>query len=111
MRRWTRGAVALLVAGSIGAVPSASAAVDVSKVRMKDNFFMPRRIRVEKGTRVKWVNRGSNPHTTTSSSGAWDSGTLNPGESFSRRFRKRGRFRYICSIHVDQGMRGKVVVV
>jgi plastocyanin len=103
--------VAALVAGSIGTFPLPSSAVEVAKVRMKDNFFMPRRITVEKGTRVRWVNRGTNPHTTTSATGLWDSQTLDPGEAFSRRFGRRGAFRYVCSIHVDEGMRGKVVVV
>jgi plastocyanin len=110
MRGVRVGIVAVLVAGAIGvpALPSSAA----SRVRMRDNFFMPRRITVEKGSRVRWVNGGSNPHTTTATNGSWDSGTIDPGDpAFSRRFRKRGTFRYNCSIHVDQGMRGKVVVV
>jgi plastocyanin len=111
MRRWKLGIVAVVAAGAIGTSALPSSAVDVAKIRMKDNFFMPKRIRVEKGTRVKWVNRGSNPHTTTSTTGRWDSGTLSPGDAFARRFRKRGTFKYICSIHVGEGMRGKVVVV
>jgi plastocyanin len=105
------GIVAVLAAGAIGtsALPSAA---EVAKVRMRDNFFKPKRVTVERGDKVRWVNSGSNPHTTTSTTGSWDSGTINPGDpAFSKRFRKRGTFKYICSIHVDQGMRGKVVVV
>jgi plastocyanin len=97
------------------AVVSVGIASGATIVRMKDgagsgdNFFRPRITRVDKGTRVKWVNRGSRPHTTTHNSGKWDSGTLNPGESFTRRFRKVGTFRYHCQIHA--GMTGKIVVV
>jgi len=65
---------------------------------------------VERGTRVRWVNRGSNPHTTTSTKGLWDK-DIPVGGAASRVFKKRGTFRYICTIHADQGMRGKVVVV
>lgn len=96
-------------------VVGAGIASGATVVRMKDgagsteNFFRPKTTRVDKGTRVKWVNRGSRPHTTTANSGKWDSGTLNPGESFARRFRKVGTFRYHCQIHT--GMTGKIVVV
>ena len=94
-------AVGLAVAGS-------GIASGATTVRMKDNFFRAKTLRVNKGTRVVWVNRGSNPHTTTANNGAWDSDTLNPGQRFARRFRKVGTFRYHCDIH--DGMTGKVVV-
>jgi plastocyanin len=112
MRRRKLGIVAALAAVSVGTFALPSSAVEVEKVRMKDNFFKPKRMQVEKGTRVKWVNRGTNPHTTTSTTGAWDSGTISPGDpAFARTFKKRGTFKYICEIHVDEGMRGKIVVV
>jgi plastocyanin len=101
-----------LAAAAVGvglAVMGAGVASGATTVRMKDNFFRSKTVQVEKGTRVKWVNRGSRPHTTTANSGAWDSGTVNPGQSFSRRFRKTGTFRYHCEIHA--GMTGKIVVV
>jgi plastocyanin len=69
------------------------------RVRIVDNRFRPRNITIERGTRVRWVNRGSNPHTTTSNTGLWDSGTLSSGERFTRRFGRRGTFRYHCEIH------------
>ncbi len=110
--RWLRGAAAL----AIGVVLSGSTvASGAATVRMKDgagaddNFFRPRRLVVDKGTRVVWRNSGARPHTTTSNRGLWDSGTLQPGETFPRRFRKVGTFRYHCEIH--DGMTGKIVVV
>lgn len=84
-------------------------------VRIKDgpglneNFFRPRRLVVERGTRVEWVNRGDRPHTTTSNRGLWNSDVLDPGEDFGRKFRRLGVFRYHCEIH--SGMTGKIVVV
>ena len=69
------------------------------RVRIVDNRFRPRNLTIDRGTRVRWVNRGSNPHTTTSNRDIWDSGTLSSGERFTRRFGRRGTFRYHCEIH------------
>ncbi len=109
MRRWiTLAAVSVVTVASL--VPWATPAAAGARVKAKDNFFGPRRITVERGTRVRWVSRGSNPHTTTSTKGLWDK-DIPVGGTASRRFKKRGTFRYICTIHADLGMRGKVVVV
>ena len=67
--------------------------------RIVDNRFSPRDITIARGTRVRWVNRGNNPHTTTSNTDLWDSGTLSSGERFTRRFGRRGTFNYHCEIH------------
>jgi plastocyanin len=110
-RRW--GAVAATAVALV--VGISGVASGASKVRMRDgasasaNFFRPGTMRVNKGTRVVWRNAGARPHTTTSNSGAWDSGTLQPGDTFGRKFRKTGTFRYHCEIH--SGMTGKIVVV
>jgi plastocyanin len=111
-RRWYGTVAAISLGVVLGtSIPTSAAA----RVRMRDeaaadaNFYRPRRVVVDRGTRVVWVNRGTRPHTTTSNSGLWDSGTLQPGETFPRRFRKTGVFRYHCEIHA--GMTGKIVVV
>jgi len=80
----------------------------VERVRIVNFDFRPRRIEIARGTRVRWTNDGSVAHTTTSTTGVWDSGSLATGETFSRVFRARGTFRYHCTIHAD--MTGKVVV-
>jgi len=83
-------------------------AIATVRIRMRDNVFRPRSVTIQRGTRVRWVSRGSNPHTTTSDTGLWDSGILSPGDAFSRRFRRAGTFRYHCEIHV--GMTARIVV-
>lgn len=99
-------------------VPSATAAEprgrdplgtsEVHRVRMVDgNRFRPTRITISRGDRVRWVNRDNVAHTTTSKSGLWDE-RLEPGERFSRRFRRAGTFDFRCTIHF--GMDGTVVV-
>jgi plastocyanin len=81
---------------------------EVVKIRIVDNRFRNGTITIERGTVVKWRNRGDNTHTTTSNSGVWDSGNLLPGESFRRRFRQAGTFQFHCEIHST--MRGTITV-
>ncbi len=91
--------------------PAAAPVLGAARVRVRivEFGFRPRRVKVAPGTRVRWVNTGGLSHTTTSTTGEWDSGILAPGESFSRVFRKEGTFRYRCQIHPAL-MRGVVVV-
>ena len=103
MKRSLIVAVALVVAFVVLA-PTAGARGDHTsgttsrvRVRIVDNAFRPASITVDRGTVVKWVNRGDNTHTSTSNS--WDSGNIAAGDSFRRRFRHRGTFSYHCTIH------------
>ena len=75
-----------------------------------ENFsFVPAQITVRAGTKVTWVNNDSASHTVTANNGAFDSGTLQQGEKFSRTFTKAGKkFAYHCEIHPQ--MQGKVTV-
>jgi plastocyanin len=63
---------------------------------------------VQMGTTVTWINGDTTDHTVTSTEGAWDSGTLTPGASYSRTFSDEGEFPYQCEIHPD--MMGTVEV-
>ncbi len=79
-------------------------------VSIVDFAFNPKTITVPVGTTVRWTNNGSAPHTVTSTSSprAFDSGTLNPGDSFEFTFKTAGQFPYFCEIHPS--MRGMVIV-
>jgi plastocyanin len=105
-KRWLTVVVGSMAAVVLTAPPSLGA---TAVVRARDNVFRPRSIFIDRGDTVKWVNRGENPHTTTSVAGLWNR-SIAPGESASRRFRRRGTFRYVCTIHESAGMVGKVVV-
>ena len=54
-----------------------------------------------------WVNHGAVPHTATAADGAWDSGTLAAGGSWSRAFPEAGGGEYACAFH--PGMTGHLV--
>lgn len=69
------------------------------QVSIVDFSFMPQRLRVRGGDRVTWTNNGEAPHTTTAAGGVWNSGILQPGESFTSTFNAAGRFRYRCQLH------------
>jgi plastocyanin len=79
-------------------------------VSIVDFAFTPKTITVPVGTTVRWTNNGSAPHTVTSTSSpkAFDSGTLNSGDSFEFTFKTVGQFPYRCSIHPS--MTGTVIV-
>jgi plastocyanin len=104
--------VVMLFVVSAGAQERGSAAAQqrATKTVSIENFaFVPARIVVRPGTRITWVNNDSAPHTVTANNGAFDSGTLQQGETFSRTFRRAGkRFPYHCEIHPE--MLGKVIV-
>ncbi len=77
-------------------------------VAMRDNVFRPAVDTIAAGGTVTWTNEGTNPHTSTGQNGLWDSGVVNPGGSFARRFPQAGSFPYACTLH--PGMTGTVVV-
>jgi plastocyanin len=98
--------VVAMVGTTIGSlVGSGEAGTSVDRrVSIVDFAFMPSRLAVHVGDRVIWTNNGAAPHTSTSA--AWDSGTLAPGETFTFTFSTPGRFRYRCNIH--RQMRGVI---
>lgn len=109
----TRIAVVVLLVSAIGIPAGASESQPQggsgsARVRMVDERFRPRTITVARGTLVRWVNRGNQDHTTTSNSGLWSSGRVDPGDSFRRRFQQAGTFAYRCTIHPQ--MRGTIIV-
>ena len=79
----------------------AASAQDEMTVSIQDFFFEPDQLTVAPGTTVTWVNDGAEPHTSTADDGTWDSGTLQPGESFSFTFDDPGDYSYLCEIHPD----------
>jgi plastocyanin len=70
--------------------------------------FDPASVTVHVGTTVTWTNNDTVPHTVTATDGSFNSGNLNPGESFSFTFDGAGTFDYICNYHPN--MTGTIVV-
>src|SRR5829696_9810726 len=125
MRRLAYYLATLLFIALLMLVPPTAAGAPedhkVVKVSIRDFYFEPSQLVIEPGTTVRWVNEGATQHTVfaTSPAGAFISGTLNPGDSFTYTFPQRfprpspdsstvqpGTFRYICEIHPE--MKGSV---
>jgi Cupredoxin-like domain len=62
----------------------------------------------EVGQSVRWTNQDGAAHTVTADDGAFDSGSLAGGKSFSFAFDRVGTYAYHCNIH--PGMKGTVTV-
>jgi plastocyanin len=104
----------------IGVTTASAQRQKVVTVSIRDFYFEPSQLIVEPGTMVQWVNEGTTQHTVfaTSPAGAFRSGTLHPGESFTHTFPQRfpkaspdsptkpGTYEYLCEIHPN--MRGSV---
>jgi plastocyanin len=80
----------------------------IHNVSIVDFQFIPQTDTVAVGDTVRWTNNGAVPHTSTSNSGVWNSGTLSPGQSFSFQFNSTGTFPYHCAIHTS--MTGTIIV-
>jgi plastocyanin len=88
--------------------------------------FEPAVIEIRAGQTVTWKNSsGREVHTVTADprqaasaedvqlpTGAqpFDSGYMNPGQTYQHTFRKPGTYRYVCTLHEVQRMIGQVVV-
>ncbi|HYC12200.1 MAG TPA: multicopper oxidase domain-containing protein [Nitrososphaerales archaeon] len=57
---------------------------------------------------VVWTNDDNMPHTVTSVNKIFDSGNLNPGDTYSFTFTTPGTYQYGCSYHL--WMKGTVIV-
>lgn len=115
-------------AGERSGGQAAEQKVDQSRpvVDMTDALtFDPPRVTVSVGERVVWRNVGRVAHTVTtlrskaanpgnasvpSGAEAWDSGFIQGGKSYERRFTKPGTYRYFCIPHENARMVGTVVV-
>jgi plastocyanin len=85
--------------GGGGAVQDVTITADTARVPIRDFEFGIQRLTVRPGTTVVWVNEGNTPHTSTSTSGVWNSPMLARGESYSRVFTQAGEYPYICTPH------------
>ena len=109
------GLVTMLTLASVAGAQKASVAgaqiqqKQATRTVLIQNFsFKPAHITVKRGTRVTWINKDMTKHTATASNGAFDSGVLRPGQSYSHTFKTAGKWGYYCKIHPD--MRGSVTV-
>jgi len=107
-----RYTLAVLAAAAMFALviggPAQAASHSVSAV---DFQFSPATLTINVGDSVTWTNNASQtPHTATADGGSFDSGNLDPGQSYTHTFSSAGTFAYHCQYHQSQGMVGTIVV-
>ena len=101
MRKTILRLAALSLVALVLFAPAAGAQGKTMTVSIKNFAFDPPNATVTPGTTVTWVNNDQVPHTATANDGAFDSGTLQPGQSYSFKFDKPGTYAYHCNIHPD----------
>ena len=80
---------------------------------IEDVCYIPSNIIVEKGKSVTWLNEDSSFHSVTSGfypepSGLFDSGHLDPYQSYTLSFDEYGVYDYFCTLH--PWMKAQVIV-
>ena len=91
------------------ASPATSAATSGSAVVKAINFaFQPQALTVKVGSAVMFQNGDTATHTFTANGGAFDSGRVSPGQSFSFTFSSTGSFPFHCQIRPS--MTGTITV-
>jgi plastocyanin len=68
--------------------------------------FTPMTIHVPAGGTVLWTNDSFLAHTVTADDGSFDSGSVDPGDSFSQLFDEPGTYQYYCEPHGSPGLHG-----
>jgi plastocyanin len=96
--------MAVIPTGAFGGAHSAG----THTVTLKNIRFHPATLNINRGDRVRWLWRdGETEHNVTFH--GFHSRTQASG-SYTVRFTRSGTFNYHCSIHVEEGMRGKIIV-
>jgi plastocyanin len=81
------------------------------EVKVIDINFQAKVVDVPVGTTVTWVYDGALPHTVTSDTNVFNSGTMGEGDVFTFTFTEAGSFPYFCKFHGGTGGSGMSGVV
>lgn len=102
-------APAIAVGIVLALAPAANVRAGTSHLVEIEGFaFSPATLTIQVGDTVTWTNFDQVEHTATSTSGAFDSGLLGQGESYSLTFTEPGTYDYLCTPHPS--MTGRIVV-
>ena len=116
------GKIRAVVVGTavVGGLLLTAGPVPAGSVRVKatdSDSFSPATKKVARGTKVVWKNPSGSEHNVTAYSSNWSkSSTIDEGQRTKQVFRKRGTYKYRCTLHSDMdgrkcdGMCGKIVV-
>src|SRR5215212_4591294 len=64
-----------------------------------EDSYDPADVAIASGDTVTWTNEDEEPHTVTADDGSFDSGVLNPGDTYTVTFLGSGTLTYYCTLH------------
>ena len=89
-------------APNVATGPTSSAPQTVTVV-MQNFVYTPQTLKVKQGTTIVFVNRDVAKHTVTSDTGAFESGDIDSGQSYTLKLDQPGVYSYFCAFHGDKG--------
>jgi plastocyanin len=94
-----------------GAVPTQTVDIPANAAGKGPAAYGANPLTITEGTSLIWMNTDSMAHTSTSDTGVWDTGAIQPGAMSSPvPFNSPGVFPYHCSIHGAASMSGTIEV-
>lgn len=85
----------------LGAVRPSAVRAATHVVSITDGAFSPATLTIAAGDTVTWRNDDDRPHTVTAGDGSFDSGNLDPGQTFTMTFASARSVGYVCAYHDD----------
>jgi len=73
---------------------SANTTSAATTISIQNMTFNPNQITIKSGTNIQWINNDNVQHQISSDNGAFQSNTLNPGDSYNFFFAKTGIYGY-----------------
>jgi len=102
-KRTTAFLIAILAFAALPAFGGMATAAPSATIELGDNFFKPAKRTVRRGTIVRFLWIGGNPHNVKKARGPgprFKSRTRSRrGINFAKRFRQRGNYLLVCTIH------------
>jgi plastocyanin len=105
-------AIAVVTAVALVALAGIAGARGSTSIKVGDDFFSPTSKTVSSGTKVKFKWIGEDKHNVVKKKGpggGFGSGLTDaPGVNFTKKFKKRGTYKLICTVHEEMKMKLKV---
>ena len=105
-------AAGLAAALALGGHSALSTAAGTRTITVKDDVFSPKKVTVSKNTLVtwRWASDAGEHDVVSRGTRKFKRSQIKAGGTHKVRFTKAGTYRYVCTLHEDDGMTGTVVV-
>jgi plastocyanin len=105
-------AVGLAAAMALGGQSALSTAAGTRTITVKDDAFTPKKVTISKNTLVtwRWASDAGEHVVVSRGTRKFKRSAIKEGGTHKVRFKKAGTYRYVCTLHEEDGMTGQVVV-